>query len=398
MKIIKINYISENYIKYFYAKYGKVVLNLSYQEHLDFFFNDGFGGVGAWARNLRAINTDAEELIINDRILLKKLAKELNSNNSDFENILVVIKDFSPDIIVFSNPNMFNFKQLDQIKEINNIKKMIAWQCAPLNELIIRRLRYFDFILTCTPGFVELYSKLNIKSYLIYHSFDSENNFNINNFNINSDKVNELIFIGSLWLYNEVDWHLERLRFLNNIAKKFPVSYYLSIRKDNFIKANIKRGMYYIDKYTSLTFEKTKNYNDSPKYIKLPEGFKGHIKNDVYWGRRMIERLSQSTMALNFHVGAAGEYAGNIRLFEAAGAGTCLITDKKKNIVELFEPDKEIVVYEDQTDCIEKIKYLYNNPNKAIEIGKNARERILKEHTTKKRMNQFIEILNGESY
>ena len=184
--------------------------------------------------------------------------------------------------------------------------------------------------------------------------------------------------------------------FLNDIAKNIEASYYLSIRRDGFIKANIKRLIYNINKYTPASFTIVKNYENEPKYIEIPKYIKTSINNGSCFGKKMIERLSQSSMALNFHAGASGEYAGNIRLFDVTGAGTCLLTEKKKNINDLFENGKEIIVYDSYDDCLDKIKYYYNNPKEALEIGLNAKKRVAKEHTTKHRMQQLVKILDSE--
>jgi len=390
MKILKINSISEQYKTYFYQKYVSKINSLSYTDHLDLILNDGFGTVGSWARNLCELGIDAKEIIVNDSYLLKKLSSELKNGN-DTENILHLIQDFSPDVIIFGSPQLVNDGVLKKIKKIPSVKKTIVWHCAPLNKSIVNNLYHYDFVLTCTPGFIKKYDELNLKSYLLYHSFDTTLEIEKE-----SEKINEIIFIGSLWLYNESNWHIDRMHFLNNIAKEFDSSFYLSIRKDQFLNANLKRILFNIDKYTPITLNQVKRYEKEPKFISIPNDIKNSMKKDTFFAKDMLKRLSQSTMALNFHVGAAGEYAGNIRLFEVTGIGTCLLSDKKKNIGELFKDEKEIIVYEDEKDCIEKIRYLYENPKIAMDIGHNAYERVLKQHTTKHRMQELIKIIEKE--
>ena len=47
-----------------------------------------------------------------------------------------------------------------------------------------------------------------------------------------------------------------------------------------------------------------------------------------------------------------------MRLFEATGAGACLITDRKVNLPAMFEPDVEVVTYSSVEECSEKVRYL----------------------------------------
>ncbi|MCC7050651.1 MAG: glycosyltransferase family 1 protein, partial [Bacteroidia bacterium] len=82
-----------------------------------------------------------------------------------------------------------------------------------------------------------------------------------------------------------------------------------------------------------------------------------------------------------------------IRLFEATGIGTCLITDYKDNMSTLFEIDKEVVTYKNMSDCVDKVKWLLNNPEERNKIAKAGQERALKSHTVKNRVAQVNEII-----
>ena len=70
-----------------------------------------------------------------------------------------------------------------------------------------------------------------------------------------------------------------------------------------------------------------------------------------------------------------------MRLFEATGVGACLLTDYSKSLENLFDPDSEVVTYASQEECLEKAQWLIENPRHALEIGQNARKRVLAEHT-----------------
>jgi len=73
----------------------------------------------------------------------------------------------------------------------------------------------------------------------------------------------------------------------------------------------------------------------------------------------MYQVLRDSLLTLNHH-GDVGPYANNLRLFEATGVGTLLITDWKENLAEMFEPGKEVIVYRTPEECAELIKYTWN--------------------------------------
>ena len=54
--------------------------------------------------------------------------------------------------------------------------------------------------------------------------------------------------------------------------------------------------------------------------------------------------LRDSRITLNHH-GNVPAFANNLRLYEATGVGTLLITDWKPDLHEVFEPGKEVVAY-----------------------------------------------------
>ena len=67
------------------------------------------------------------------------------------------------------------------------------------------------------------------------------------------------------------------------------------------------------------------------------------------------------------------------RVFEAAGAGGCLITDAWEGIELFLKPDEEVLVARDGADVAEHIRAL--TPERARAIGEAARRRVLAEHT-----------------
>ena len=67
------------------------------------------------------------------------------------------------------------------------------------------------------------------------------------------------------------------------------------------------------------------------------------------------------------------------RVFEAAGAGACLITDAWEGIEQFLAPDTEVLVARDGQDVADHLTAL--TEERAREIGQAALERVLAEHT-----------------
>jgi spore maturation protein CgeB len=82
------------------------------------------------------------------------------------------------------------------------------------------------------------------------------------------------------------------------------------------------------------------------------------------------------------------------RVFEAAGAAACLITDAWEGIEQFLIPDREVLVARDGRDVAEHVRTL--TPERAREIGAAALKRVLAEHTYAHRGAQVDALLRAE--
>ncbi len=80
---------------------------------------------------------------------------------------------------------------------------------------------------------------------------------------------------------------------------------------------------------------------------------------------------------------AATGFSPATRVFEAAGAGACLITDAWEGLEQFLEPGAEVLVARDGQDVAEHLRTLM--PGRARAIGAAALRRVLAEHTYARR-------------
>jgi spore maturation protein CgeB len=85
-----------------------------------------------------------------------------------------------------------------------------------------------------------------------------------------------------------------------------------------------------------------------------------------------VLNISRESMASN-------GFSPATRVFEAAGAGACLITDFWEGIELFLEPETEVLVARDGQDVAEIMAAL--SPERAQAIGQAALARVLREHT-----------------
>lgn len=81
------------------------------------------------------------------------------------------------------------------------------------------------------------------------------------------------------------------------------------------------------------------------------------------------------------------------RIFEAAGAGACIITDEWDGIEIFLEPGREVLVASSGAEVAEHVKGL--NFQRAADIGRRAFKRIMAQHTYGHRARELDSILSG---
>jgi spore maturation protein CgeB len=81
------------------------------------------------------------------------------------------------------------------------------------------------------------------------------------------------------------------------------------------------------------------------------------------------------------------------RVFEAAGAGACLLTDHWEGIELFLEPDREVIVARSGAEVAERLSSLSLNDSR--KMGAAAQTRILAEHTYDHRAAQVEALLDA---
>jgi spore maturation protein CgeB len=123
---------------------------------------------------------------------------------------------------------------------------------------------------------------------------------------------------------------------------------------------------------------------------KLPANVRwlGHVAtadhNRVNCSARIVLNVNRDSMA---DVG----FSPPTRIFEAAGAGACVITDSWPGLEQFFAPAEEILV---ASSAEEVVAYLRNtSPDRARAIGAAMRQRALRDHTYDRRAREVDSVL-----
>lgn len=116
----------------------------------------------------------------------------------------------------------------------------------------------------------------------------------------------------------------------------------------------------------------------------------GHVGTDTHnafnSSPRCVLNVTRDSMVAN-------GWSPATRVFEAAGAGACLITDAWEGIEDFLEPDEEVLVATDGAEVAALVGDL--SPERAQAIGAQARKRVLAAHTYARRAQQVDRLLRG---
>jgi len=83
----------------------------------------------------------------------------------------------------------------------------------------------------------------------------------------------------------------------------------------------------------------------------------------------------------------------HLREFEAPMSGALYFTGYTDELAEMFEPNKEVIVYRSQHELLDKVRFYLANPNQAEKVRQAGRKRALSEHTYHKRFQDLFKTL-----
>ncbi len=400
MKILKIASYYKTTLDYYYNKFPNIKLK-TYKEQISHLLKQRYGWSDSYQRAFEKKGLKAYEIIYNAEYLQKQWAKENNTKVKNENLLLLQIQDIAPNIIWFQDSFSFSYNFLKNLKHYApSIKIIVGNCCAPFSKENLQKLKLFDFTTTCSPAFLPHFKKENIKTLLLYHAFDPIILDEIKN----SEKNTDFTFIGSL--IPKKGFHENRIQFLNNLAKNQSINlkFYgnLSLSKYNAV---LKEQILFLGKNfikntklekiaeKSSIYNKSKAIESFPKFIKISKNLKKKYYGQLF-GIDMFNKLAQSKTTIDIQGEIGGDFAATMRLFESTGVGTLLLVENKKNIPELFEPNKEIITFNNLDDAIEKINWYLQHNNKRIEIAKNGQQKTLNAHTYDQRAEIFLKYLS----
>jgi hypothetical protein len=377
-----------DFLRNFYKK-NNTISNLCYDDHFQLLMEECFGWSNFFQKNLNKIGYNSFEIVLNDEVLQKKWAREhnkkFNKHNWFLEILLLQINYYDPNIIIWEDPALLT-KSTKKIIENQSAQKIlhIGHFCSLCKDL--ESFKNFELVIGCSEYQQNQLKKVGVESIIFRHAFEPSI---LDKIEPNPRSI-DVTFIGSVspnYIFST------RYNLIEHLLKKTDLEIWTTLPSYKSIVGEYCAFFYNCIKsqdpyhFWANNFQKAEHINWKKKYpTKVHPG--------VY-GIDMFRLLAQSKITLNCHGDAiaTGDAAANMRLYEATGMGALLITDWKKNLSDLFEPDKEIITYKTPEECVEKIQYYLEHDKEREAIARAGQKRTLKEHTYFHRMKELKEII-----
>ena len=275
---------------------------------------------------------------------------------------------FKPEILYLQHINHFPRWLLRRLKVlVPSLKKIIIFTGFPSDP---RNLSDVDMVLCAIPNIQKSFEEAGINTRLLYYYFDQNILENLTRGELSiplyPDEI-EVSFLGYSGFGGQGEEHFSRYKLLDSILKNQNAKMWLT--------------------------------ESSTKATKVPEGslpLKEKYPESCFspcFGLDMYRILASSKISINRHTDAANGNVGNMRMFEATGMGSCLLTDSGNNLSDIFEDGREVISYDSREDCLEKLNFLKENHKVAKEIGEAGKQRVLKDHSLQKRCELINEIV-----
>jgi spore maturation protein CgeB len=320
----------------------------SYDEQWRSLMGTFFGTSDAYSHFLGELGHTTREVVVNCTRMQRAWLRENGGGAGTDEDVLLrQAAAFEPDVVYVQNLHLLSDDTLAGLRRASGFVAGQIASAAPPPE----RLRRFDLILTSFPHLVDDFRRLGVRSEYFRIGFDPRVPEALGP---EGSPTREVVFVGALNALR----HRRGNRALTRAARHLPVEFW----------GYDLRGR--------------------PPWSPIRRRYHGQA-----WGLEMYALLRSARIVLNRHIAEAGPFANNMRLYEATGVGSLLLTDAKVNLPDLFAPGREVVVYETADDLVERARHFLAHEDERAAIARAGQARTLRDHTYAVRMVELAEIL-----
>jgi spore maturation protein CgeB len=312
---------------------------------------DFFGWADSWKRALEPLGWETRDLAINAGPLQRAWAAEHLARGASRAPGAIAVEQaraFRPDVLWYDHDDAVLLRAIREAA--SGIRGVAGW----VGSAIGRREAWsgIDLMLSCAPEAVERCEREGLRAAVLAHAFDPRV---LDRLRPREPRY-DVTFIGQL--IDAEGFHRQRIQILGQAAARTSLTLFVPRPRRSW-RSRVRR---------LLT-----GVGSGPP---LPG-----LRPEQVYGLAMYQVLRDSRATLNIHADSSPRFASNMRLFEATGVGSCLVTDGKENLATLFEPDREVVAYRSGPELVDALRRLAGDPDSARVIAEAGQRRTLASHT-----------------
>lgn len=322
-----------------------------YVETRDALLARSFGTADFYSINLRALGHEAQEVVCNDAVLQRRWAKEQGTRvraRAGTKAELLEIFEAQVDAI---RPDVL------YVQDVPWVDAALLRRIRPRVRTILGQMNYplplgldvgpYDLVFSGVKQFVDMCRRRDVRAELLRIAFEPDVLRRMGPVERRWDAV----FVGGF----AGPQHAPGASLLADVAKRVPVEF----------------------------------WGYGADALPLDSPIRARFHGEA-WGLDMYRVLAGARIAINRHGPVAGRGAANMRLYEATGVGTCLVTDAKDDLAELFTPEREVLTYRSAEECAERVTWLLSHEAERAAIAAAGQARTKASHTYRHRMEEVV--------
>lgn len=349
---------------------------LSYQALYDRFLQTRFAESNYHTEHLKQLGHEADTRFASVEPLQKQWAREhavqFDPRNWLADIAVAQVKAFQPDVLLLDDLYAFDQPVRRRMVEVCRHRPLLlGWRAATTKDF--SQFRDLDLVLSSIQGLVEQFRQAGVRAELLHHGFEAS----LLDLNPVCDRNFAFTFAGGLTSH-----HAERALLVEYLLNCTPLEVFCTegpIRLKDRIRWLAGR----------LGFPQKQSARMRTLVWQYPDQV-----HPAVFGRDYYGLLARSKIVLNSHISCSPTDASNMRLYEATGMGACLLTDRKSNLKELFEPDVEVATYGCAEECAEKVCSLLANEHERRAIAEAGQRRTLSQHTIGSRAESLADLIS----
>lgn len=386
---MRIQRITTNYPEYLrrFRADGAALSGRSYRDQHEALMRDGYGWADFWTTALAPLGYEGSEIVANAEPLQRRWAAEHGTSVTRagwlLEIVAAQIADFAPDVLFVNDYFSFPAEFIRETRrKVPSIRLVLGWCGAPYRDP--SPFRAYDVVLSSVPELVTHFREGGHVCHRIRHAFEPRL---LQRLEPEPPRPEGFGFVGSI--SKAAGFHGQREELLVELIERSDLRIWTDVSRPGAM-ARAKRLL----RSAAGRVVRGRRSGGAANSVPLHPAIVARARPPRF-GLAMYEQLRALGVVLNTHIEASHSHASNMRLYEATGAGGCLLTDWKANLRELFEPEIEVVTYRNAAQAAERARFLLDHPSERDAIARAGQARVLREHTFAHRAEELHAIIAG---